>query len=171
MPPPDQARSDAAATRPPPANATQQARRDWLAVLAQAPRASLARLAPAAVAGHAFAWLRRPEIGLVMLRGRIGNSGDRFNLGEASVTRCALRCEHGGAVTVGLGHVLGRDEQRAEWIAALDALLQQPALHGALMASTVEPLRADLAAARAAEQARLAPSRVRFHELQAEVAR
>ena len=31
--------------------------------------------------------LRRPETGLVMLRGRIAGQGARFNLGEATVTR------------------------------------------------------------------------------------
>ncbi len=33
--------------------------------------------------------LRATETGLVMLRGRIGGDGDRFNVGEATVTRAA----------------------------------------------------------------------------------
>jgi len=154
-----------------PPHAGADARRDWLAVLARAPRASLARHAPAIVAAHDFNWLRRPETGLVMLRARIGNGGDRFNLGEATVTRCALRCERDGVAVVGVGHVLGRDEQRAEWVAALDALLQVPALHAELMADVIAPLQAATATARAAEQARNAASRVHFHALQPEVAR
>ena len=35
--------------------------------------------------------LRPAEIGLVMLRGRIGGDGAPFNLGEATVTRAAVR--------------------------------------------------------------------------------
>ncbi len=35
--------------------------------------------------------LRPPETGLVMTRGRIGGDGRPFNLGEATVTRAAVR--------------------------------------------------------------------------------
>lgn len=147
-------------------------RRRWLAVLAGAPRAALAELAAPVVADHRFEWLRRPETGLTMLRARIGNGGDRFNCGEATVTRCALRLlPADGAATVGVGYVLGRDAQRAEWVAALDALLQRPQLQPLLMASVIAPL------ARAGEAARLRrrqatdASRVRFYTLQPETPR
>jgi len=43
--------------------------------------------------------LRPPQTGLVMLRGRIGGSGPSFNVGEATVTRAALRLETGGSVS------------------------------------------------------------------------
>ena len=46
--------------------------------------------------------LRPPETGLVMVRGRMGGSGGKFNLGEVAVTRCAVRLD-GGTV----GHRLG----------------------------------------------------------------
>lgn len=32
--------------------------------------------------------VRGPETGLVMIRGRVGNTGDAFNMGEALATRC-----------------------------------------------------------------------------------
>ncbi|OMS46671.1 phosphonate C-P lyase system protein PhnG [Burkholderia pseudomallei] len=70
------------------------ARRDWLAVLAKIPRDELERALDRVLDGApapAFDWLRAPEIGLAMVRGRIGGTGDPFNLGEASVTRAALR--------------------------------------------------------------------------------
>ena len=145
-------------------------RRDWLAVLAHAPRAALARHAEAIV-GESFEWLREPEIGLAMLRGRVGNSGDRFNLGETTLTRCVVRHRgSAGKLTAGLGYVLGRDMQRAEWVARIDALLQQPEHHPALMRDVIEPLRAATAALRAAEAARSAASRVRFFTLAPEAA-
>src|SRR5579864_1969724 len=69
-------------------------RRAWMAVLARTPRADLeAALERAlhAIPTPAYDWLRPPEIGLAMVRGRIGGSGDPFNLGEATVTRATLR--------------------------------------------------------------------------------
>lgn len=58
---------------------------------------------------------------MVMLRGRVGGTGDAFNLGEASVTRCTLRLDNG---TVGHAYVLGRDARHAELAALLDAMMQ-----------------------------------------------
>ena len=50
--------------------------------------------------------IRAPEIGAVMVRGRVGGAGDAFNLGEMTVTRCSLRLACGA---VGHGYVQGRD--------------------------------------------------------------
>ncbi len=150
---------------------TQAQRADWLRVLARAPAAQLERLAAPVLADYRFETLRAPEIGLAMLRARIGNSGDRFNLGEATLTRCAVRHRAAdGSVTAGVGHVLGRDEDRALRIAQLDALLQRAELHAALMLGVVEPLRAQRQALDGAERARTEASRVRFFTLQPESA-
>lgn len=145
-------------------------RQAWLAVLARAPAQALMRLGDAVLAGHAFERLREPEVGLVMLRGRIGNTGDRFNVGEATLARCVVR--HRGAegqATVGVGYVLGRDGERARRIAQLDALLQQPARHAVVMHEVLEPLRELIEAAHAQSRARAAASRVHFVELQPEL--
>ena len=53
--------------------------------------------------------LREPENGLVMVRGRIGGDGAPFNLGEATVSRAAVRLATG---EVGFGYMLGRDGRR-----------------------------------------------------------
>lgn len=149
---------------------SKEMRRDWLAVLAHAPRDALQRYGEA-IAAQGFEWLRAPETGLAMLRGRIGNQGDRFNLGEATMTRCVVR-HHGalGTVAAGIGYVLGRDAQRAGWVAQLDALLQQPEHHEALMREVVEPLRQAIAVRRRDEAVRTAASRVQFFTLQGEIA-
>jgi len=145
------------------------ARRHWLAVLAHAPRELLERHA-AAISADVFVRLRAPEVGMALLRARIGNHGDRFNLGDATVTRCVVRhAGVAGRLTAGVGYVLGRDEARAEWIARLDALLQQPEHHEALMRDVIAPLAAAVAARRAEEAARTAGSRVEFHTLTPEV--
>ncbi|MBX3619857.1 MAG: phosphonate C-P lyase system protein PhnG [Rhizobacter sp.] len=145
-----------------------RARQDWLAVLAHAPRAELATRCTPVVAAHRFDWLREPETGLALVRARIANHGDRFNLGEATLTRCIARVEVAGHVTAGVGHVLGRDDERARWVAQLDALLQQPTLQARLLAEVIVPLRAARAERLAHEQARHAASRVSFYTLQAE---
>jgi phosphonate C-P lyase system protein PhnG len=65
--------------------------------------------------------LREPENGLVMVRGRIGGDGAPFNLGEATVSRAAVRLSTG---EVGFGYTLGRDRHKAQMIALCDALIQ-----------------------------------------------
>jgi alpha-D-ribose 1-methylphosphonate 5-triphosphate synthase subunit PhnG len=65
--------------------------------------------------------LRPAEIGLVMVRGRIGGDGAPFNLGEATVTRAAVQIANG---PVGFSYVLGRDREKARLAALADALWQ-----------------------------------------------
>jgi alpha-D-ribose 1-methylphosphonate 5-triphosphate synthase subunit PhnG len=145
------------------------ARRHWLAVLAQAPREALAGFA-AALPDVPGEWLRDPETGLAMVRARMGNSGDRFNVGEATLTRCVFRVRDAdGRSSAGVGYVVGRDAERARWVARIDALLQLPAYHDRLQRELIAPLQAATEAAHAAQRARTEASRVRFHTLQPEV--
>ena len=74
-----------------------------------------------AIALPAHENLREPENGLVMVRGRIGGDGAPFNLGEATVSRAAVRLATG---EIGFGYALGRDRQKARMIALCDALIQ-----------------------------------------------
>jgi alpha-D-ribose 1-methylphosphonate 5-triphosphate synthase subunit PhnG len=103
--------------------------------------------------------LRRPEVGLVMVRGRAGGTGARFNLGEMTVTRCTVQLEDG---TLGHAWVAGRDGRHAELAAALDALLQDPVRTASLSAAVVEPLARAQADRRRAAAARAGASRVEF---------
>jgi len=134
------------------------ARRRWMSVLALASLDELeSRWREVAAPPHRM--LRRPETGLVMVRGRAGGTGVRFNVGEVTVTRCAVELE-GGAV--GVAYVRGRDQRHAELAALLDALLQDPERRPALEQAVVEPLAAAQAARRRAAAERVAPSRVEF---------
>ena len=92
--------------------------------MAVAARATLGELQNAVGSLNAppFEMMREPEIGLVMIRGRVGGDGAPFNLGEATVTRATLRLATG---ELGFGYVLGRDSQRARLTALLDALWQK----------------------------------------------
>ncbi|MGC0152038.1 phosphonate C-P lyase system protein PhnG [Chromobacterium vaccinii] len=132
-------------------------RQRCLSVLANSPIARLLELLPPALP-PAPRWLRRAETGLMMLQGRSGGTGARFNLGEISVSRAS--CEIAGHV--GHGWVRGGDGRHAELIAQADALLQDPARHGELMASWIAPLEAELAERRAARSREAAASKVEF---------
>lgn len=65
-------------------------RKTWMSLLAKAPPGRVTALLDAAITRPAFTWLRAPETGSTMVRARAGGSGAPFNLGEMTVTRCAL---------------------------------------------------------------------------------
>ncbi len=104
-------------------NIENTARKGWMSTLAKAPAGLLAEAWQQADMAQGFAWLRAPEIGTVMVRGAMGGTGAPFNLGELTVTRCALRLEDG---TVGHAYISGRDRKKAEIAALCDALMQTP---------------------------------------------
>lgn len=75
----------------------QSPRQRWMAVLA---RASAAELAPfeSALRDCAYQLIRPAEIGMTLVRGRMGGTGAPFNLGEMSVTRCVVRLDRKSVV-------------------------------------------------------------------------
>lgn len=135
------------------------ARPAWLAVLARATLAELETLMPAVGDLQPLQQVRAPEIGMVMLRGRVGGTGNPFNLGEASVVRCAVRLGDG---PLGVSYALGRDKRRAELAALFDALLQDPQHHDELQRSLISPLALAQAQARAQKQHDVTSSKVEF---------
>src|SRR5436190_13330158 len=113
-------------------------RRAAMAVLAHAETTDIAgHLEAIALPAHED--LREPENGLVMVRGRVGGDGAPFNLGEATVSRAAVRLSTG---EVGFGYTLGRDRHKAKLIALCDAMVQSDELADAIETQVVEPLRA-----------------------------
>ena len=97
--------------------------------------AGLATLGPA----PAHDEVRPAETGLVMVRGRIGGDGAPFNLGETTVTRCAVQLASG---EIGFGYVLGRDRDKARLAALCDALWQSADHRAAVERDVLAPLRA-----------------------------
>ena len=129
-----------------------------MGVLSQAPAEALAG-AWTALADHCdWRFVRPPETGLIMVRGRIGGGGAPFNLGEATVTRCAVAVDSG---EVGHAIVLGRDKEHARLAACFDALWQRAATR-----ASVERIAAALAteqqAADAKARAETAATKVDF---------
>jgi alpha-D-ribose 1-methylphosphonate 5-triphosphate synthase subunit PhnG len=119
----------------------------------------LADLAGAGGGTPAYQRLRGPESGLVMVRGRAGGGGAKFNLGEMTVTRCTVRTATG---QVGHAYVTGRDARRAELAAVLDALLQDPAHAESLREGVIARLAIGQAAARAVVAQKAAATKVQF---------
>jgi alpha-D-ribose 1-methylphosphonate 5-triphosphate synthase subunit PhnG len=117
------------------------ARRRWMSVLAKASAAELEQ-AVAAVrdtlgALPAYRLIRRPEVGMAMVRARAGGTGRAFNLGEMTMTRCTLRTDDN---LVGTAYVAGRSQRHAELAALFDALLQDAARRPQVAALVVDPL-------------------------------
>ena len=106
--------------------------------------------------------LREPENGLVMVRGRIGGDGAPFNLGEATVSRAAVRLSTG---EVGFGYVLGRDRQKAQMIALCDAMVQSEQFAGAVETNVVAPLRTAMVSDRNRKAQETAATRVDFYTM------
>lgn len=131
------------------------ARQEWMSALAKAPPARLAGLMPE-LPPHQM--LRAPEIGAVMLRGRIGAVGAPFNLGEMTVTRCSVRLADG---TVGHACVQGRDKGHATRAALADALMQTEAAPR-IEAEILAMLRSEAAAKKTARAEKAAATRVEF---------
>lgn len=138
------------------------ARRAALRLLVEAGTNELAHLLAGVgeLPGHED--VREPETGLAMVRGRIGGDGAPFNVGEATVSRAAVRLETG---EIGFGYVLGWDQEKARLVALCDALFQNER-HGARIEDNeLSPLRARLEAERQAVAAQTAATRVDFFTL------
>lgn len=103
--------------------------------------------------------LRGPEIGLVMVRGRIGGGGAPFNLGEATVSRATVRLDSG---LVGHGHVLGANLKRAKLAAVFDALWQDPGHREIVEAQLLQPVEARIAEEKRKKLEEVAATRVDF---------
>lgn len=142
---------------PEPKRSDRNPRQIWMGLLARSTPARLAELLPE-LPVHDL--LRGPEIGAVMVRGRVGGTGQPFNLGEMTVTRCSVRL--GDAV--GHAHVQGRDRSHAIRAAVVDALMQTGQAD-TLNATVLSPLEAEESAARALRASKAAATKVEFFTL------
>jgi alpha-D-ribose 1-methylphosphonate 5-triphosphate synthase subunit PhnG len=100
--------------------------------------------------------LRGPDIGLVMLRARMGSTGNAFNLGEATVTRCSLVRPSG---VEGHAYIMGRNAAHASRAALCDALFQEAP---ATMAPILKALEKTLNESHQSTAAKAAATKVDF---------
>ncbi len=134
------------------------ARQRWMSVLARSRYEDLADNWSALSLMPEYRVLRGPEPGLVMTRGRIGGTGNPFNLGEMTVTRCSVQLGNG---LIGHAYVPGRSKPHALTAALIDALMQgADADH--LEAVLIAPLAAILQAERDKGARKAAATKVDF---------
>lgn len=137
-------------------------RQEWMAALALADEVRLQAAWDDLAAHPKYRIIRGPETGLVMVRARAGNSGQRFNLGEMTVTRCSVSLENG---MMGHAWIAGIKPDHARLAALFDALLQIPANEEDLHQTLVAPLQRDRSSSLARRRDEVLPSRVDFFTL------
>ena len=134
-------------------------RRRWMAVLARASTEELRNAWKELTERPNYRFLRQPEVGLAMVRGRAGGTGTRFNLGEMTVTRCVVETDDG---LTGYAYVAGRDTEKAELAAAFDALLQGQAQGPSILRTLIGPLARNQARRVQERRAKVAATKVDF---------
>lgn len=136
-------------------------RAQWMALLARAPL-NLLEKALGDQSDNEPLWLRKPETGLMMIQARAGGTGERFNLGEITITRCALRLPDAQVESpVGISYVLGRSHKHARLAAMLDAIFLTTT-DPAFKEKTLNPIRQHLQEQRTEREQRTATSKVEF---------
>jgi alpha-D-ribose 1-methylphosphonate 5-triphosphate synthase subunit PhnG len=140
-------------------DAAQQRRQRWLSVLSKAPADRIEALWHKLGSLPRYSVLRQPEIGLVMLQGRISGSGTPFAAGEMTVTRAAIRLQSG---ELGIGYVGGRKPRQAELVAALDALGQTAEWQQKIEDTVIAPLTEEAEAHRRLRASKAAATKVDF---------
>lgn len=138
-----------------------QQRQAWLATLAHSQPQQLAKLWQAQALSPSHEILRQPETGLAQVSGRMGATGDAFNIGDTTLTRAVVRLESG---EIGVGYVTGRDKQHCLRIALIDALLQTSAQQP-LLEQIIEPLANARQQALATKRSQTQASKVDFFTL------
>ena len=147
-------------TAPDASAAELSARQHWIGVLSRSRRDELLAH-EAALRDADYQLIRAPEIGMTLVRGRMGGSGAPFNVGEMTVTRCVVRLADG---RTGFSYLAGRDKAHAELAALADAHLQG-AQQAHWITDLIDPLARSQALRRARQQADTAATKVDFFTL------
>ena len=135
-----------------------ETRKHWMGLLAKAKPQDVAVLFERTDLSPTYSYLRAPEVGGVMVRGRAGATGAPFNLGEMTVTRCSVQLAEGA---VGHAYVQGRDKVHATQAAVIDALMQTAEAEH-LRIAVLAPLEEAQLQARTARAAKAAATKVDF---------
>ena len=138
------------------------ARQAWMAVLARASTAELEAIVQHAGGLPKHDVLKPAETGTLMLEGRAGGGGRRFNAGEATITRCVVRLPTG---ILGYAYVLGTNRRKALLAALIDGLLQATETGASLERTAIAPLAAAQHRARETASRKAAATKVDFFTL------
>jgi alpha-D-ribose 1-methylphosphonate 5-triphosphate synthase subunit PhnG len=134
-------------------------RQGWMATLAKALPEEVEEAWERLPEKPAYVFLRAPQVGLAMVRGRAESTGESFNLGEMTMTRASVRLDCG---VEGHGYVSGRRPRHAELCAVFDALALTPVWREEILARVVRPLEASARARREARGLETEGTRVEF---------
>lgn len=140
----------------------QNARQRWLSVLAHSSAVQLKAHWQALNLHPSFTLIRPAETGLTRLQARMGATGNRFIMGDATVTRAVVQLDDG---SLGYSYLLGRDKAQAERCALIDALLQQTEFNALLQEKVIVPLAALRDEQRQLRAREIASSKVDFFTL------
>ncbi|NET16801.1 MAG: phosphonate C-P lyase system protein PhnG [Okeania sp. SIO1H6] len=136
-------------------------RQKWMATLAKSNLNQLETKVAEIGTLPEYSFIRPPEIGLTMVRGRAGGTGQVFNLGEMTITRCTVKIEE----VIGFGYVAGRSYRHAELAALCDGLMQLPEWHDIVQSIVIEFLEAEASRKKEIQQCQTEATKVNFFTL------
>lgn len=107
--------------------------------------------------------LKKPETGMVMVRARAGGDGQKFNMGEMTVTRTVVQLNnHQQGKQLGFGYTAGRHPQKSELIAVIDACYQDAQYAQRIQEAVIDPLGEKLLAKEQQHQQQVDSTKVNF---------
>nr|AHG53037.1 COG3624 Uncharacterized enzyme of phosphonate metabolism [uncultured bacterium B3TF_MPn1] len=106
-----------------------------------------------------YSFLKRPEVGMVMVKAQAGGNGTNFNMGEMTVTRTVLQLSGN---QVGYGYIAGRDKDKSLTVALIDALYQLCEWQDVIEEKIMKPLERALQSAQTKHKQRVDRTKVNF---------
>lgn len=108
-----------------------------LSILAKASLVTMRKYWESIGANATFVFLKKPEVGMAMVRAQAGGGSEDFNMGEMTMTRCVVRLD---SEEIGYGFVAGRSKKKSELIAIIDASWQTESLKKIIEEKIIDPL-------------------------------
>ena len=139
----------------------QTERQAWMEILAKSSVVNIERQVQTLGKLPEYSFLRVPETGLTMVRGRAGGTGEVFNLGEMTITRCVVNILN----ITGFGYVGGRSKRHAELAAVCDGLLQQNEWSFTVQNRVIQPLQTIIQQKQEKQQRQTEATKVEFFTL------
>lgn len=115
-------------------------RNEWLRVMAIGDKALLCQLWEKLSLNITYEFINKPTITLLPIQAKMGNIGDNFLIGDATMTRTVVTTVGDSTTYYGYGYILGRDKKHSECCALIDSLMQQVKYYALLMDNIIQPL-------------------------------
>ena len=109
-----------------------------------------------------YYFLKKPEIGMAMVKAKAGGTGQPFNMGEMTVTRCVIKLD---SHEIGYGYTAGRDKMKSELIALIDACFQITHWTHAISEQLIQPLATIIEEKNAQQRHKVEATKVNFYTM------